>query len=124
MAEALVNARLGEEWEAVSAGTRPSGYVHPQAIAALQELGIDHVGRSKTPDEFRQVAFDLVVTVCDDAAEDCPVWLGQGRRVHLGFPDPAKANGTDAEVLARFRAVRDAIADQVPVLLRRHLAES
>src|SRR5690606_15793023 len=84
MAEALVNARLGDEWQAVSAGTRPSGYVHPQAVAALAEVGIEHEGRSKTPDEFREVAFDLVVTVCDAAAEDCPVWLGQGRRVHLG----------------------------------------
>jgi arsenate reductase len=120
MAEALVNARLGEQWEAVSAGTRPSGYVHPQALAALAELGIAHHGRSKTPDEFRAVAFDLVVTVCDDAAEDCPVWLGQGKRVHLGFRDPAKATGGDAEVLAVFREVRDAIVRQVPALLRQH----
>jgi arsenate reductase len=111
---------LGEQWEAVSAGTRPSGYVHPQAIAALAELGIAHRGRSKTPDEFRAVAFDLVVTVCDDAAEDCPVWLGQGRRAHLGFPDPAQATGSDAAVLAVFREVRDAIAGQVPALLRQH----
>lgn len=122
MAEALVNARLGEAWEAVSAGTRPSGYVHPQAVAALSEVGIEHAGRSKTPDEFRAVAFDLVVTVCGDAAEECPVWLGQGRRVHLGFPDPAQATGSDDEVLARFRDVRDAIADQVLALLRRQTA--
>ena len=118
MAEAIVNAQLGEQWEAVSAGTQPSGYVHPQAIAALCELGIEHHGRSKTPDEFRDVAFDLVVTVCDDAAENCPVWLGQGKRVHLGFRDPAKTIGSEAEVLAEFREVRDAIADQVPALLR------
>lgn len=120
MAEAIVNARFGEEWEAVSAGTQPSGYVHPQAIAALAELGIDHHGRSKTPDEFRTVAFDLVVTVCDDAAETCPAWLGQGKRVHLGFPDPAKATGSHEEVLAGFREVRDAIAVHVPILLRQH----
>lgn len=119
MAEALVNARLGNEWEAVSAGTRPTGYLHPQAIAALREMGIDHQGHSKAPDEFRQVAFDLVVTVCDAAAEDCPVWLGQGKRVHLGFPDPAQATGSDEQVLARFREVRDAIAVQVFALLRR-----
>ncbi len=120
MAEAIVNAQLGEQWEAVSAGTQPSGYVHPQAIAALAELGIDHRGRSKTPAEFRAVAFDLVVTVCDDAAENCPVWLGQGKRVHLGFRDPAKATGSDAEVLAQFREVRNAIAVQVAALLRQH----
>ena len=122
MAEALVNARLGDTWTAVSAGTRPSGYVHPGAVAALAELGIDHQGRSKTPDEFRTVSFDLVVTVCDAAAADCPVWLGQGTRVHLPFPDPAATKGSDADVLAAFRAVRDAIADQVPALLHRFTA--
>lgn len=69
-------------------------------------------------DEFRGTPFDLVVTVCDDAAEDCPVWLGQGKRVHLGFPDPAKASGSDAEVLAVFRQVRDDIAQKIPALLK------
>lgn len=118
MAEAIVNARLGDAWEAVSAGTQPSGYVHPQAIAALAEIGIEHQGYSKTPDAFRDVPFDLVVTVCDDAAENCPLWLGQGKRVHLGFPDPAQAEGSQAEVLAQFRSVRDAIAQQVPALLQ------
>ena len=117
MAEAIVNARLGGEWEAVSAGTRPTGAVHPAAIRALREMGIVHTGRSKSADEFRGVPFDLVVTVCDDAAENCPVWLGRGRRVHLGFPDPAKAGGTEEQVLAAFRAVRDDIARQVPALL-------
>ena len=117
MAEAIVNARLGDEWEAVSAGTQPAGYVHPMALRALAEIGIEHHGRSKHADEFRDVPFDLVVTVCDDAAENCPVWLGQGKRVHLGFPDPAKAAGTEDEVMAVFRAVRDQIAEQVGVLL-------
>ncbi len=119
MAEAIVNSRLGDEWEAGSAGTQPAGYVHPKAVVALAEIGIDWQGRtSKHADEFRDVPFDLVVTVCDDAAENCPVWLGRGKRVHLGFPDPAKASGTDEEVMAVFRSVRDAIAEQVPALLR------
>jgi arsenate reductase len=118
MAEAIVNARLGDEWEAFSAGTRPAGFVHPKALFVLREIGIEHRGRSKSAEEFRQVPFDLVVTVCDDAAEDCPVWLGSGRRVHLGFPDPAKAVGTEEEVLAVFRRVRDDIARQVPALLK------
>lgn len=123
MAEAIVNVRLGDEWEAVSAGTQPAGYVHPVAVAVLAEIGIDWQGHSsKHADEFHSVPFDLVVTVCDDAAENCPVWLGQGRRVHLGFPDPAKATGSEAEVLAVFRAVRDAIAEQVPALLRNQAA--
>ena len=66
--------------------------------------------------------FDLVVTVCDDAAENCPVWLGKGKRVHMGFPDPAKATGTDEQVLAAFRSVRDDIATRIPALLAEHAA--
>jgi arsenate reductase len=119
MAEAIVNVRWGEHWEAYSAGTHPTGYVHPLTLRALAEIGIDHRGaRSKPTDEFRNVPFDLVVTVCDAAAEECPLWLGQGKRVHLGFPDPAKATGTDEEVMAVFRQVRDDIARQAPELLR------
>jgi arsenate reductase len=117
MAEAIVNARLGDAWEAYSAGTQPAGYVHPLALAVLAEIGILHRGRSKHADEYRDVPFDLVVTVCDAAAEACPVWLGQGRRVHLGFPDPAQATGSEDEVMAVFRAVRDDIAREVPQLL-------
>jgi len=120
LAEAIVNARLSDDWSAVSAGTQPAGYVHPMAIRALAEIGIEHQGRSKSVDEFRDVPFDLVVTVCDSAAEECPVWLGQGKRVHLGFPDPAKAAGTAEEVLNVFRAVRDDMLDKIPDLLRRY----
>lgn len=119
MAEAIVNARLDDEWEAVSAGTKPTGYVHPLALRALAEIGIDHRGaRSKHADEFRDVPFDLVVTVCDSAAEECPLWLGRGRRAHLGFPDPASVPGTEEEVLEVFRQVRDDIAQEIPALLR------
>jgi len=117
MAEAIVNARLGNRWEAYSAGTQPAGHVHPLTVRVLAEIGIEHHGRSKLVDEFRGAPFDLVVTVCDAAAETCPVWLGQGKRVHLGFPDPAKVTGTDDEIMAAFRRVRDDIAQQVPVLL-------
>lgn len=118
MAEAVVNARLSNSWEAVSAGTKPSGYVHPNAIQALKEIGIGHQGRSKLADEFRQTPFDLVVTVCDSAAEECPIWLGRGKRVHLSFPDPAGAIGSEEEIMGVFREVRDEIAAQVPDLLR------
>ncbi|MFQ5859264.1 MAG: arsenate reductase ArsC [Anaerolineae bacterium] len=124
MAEAIVNAQLGDEWEAVSAGTQPAGYVHPNALRALAEIGISHQGRSKHAAEFRDVPFDLVVTVCDDAAENCPVWLGQGKRVHLGFPDPAKATGTEEEIMAVFRAVRDDVSRKVPELLRQWTVEN
>ena len=120
MAEAIINARLGDTWEAVSAGTKPAGYVHPKALAALAEIGIEHAGRSKLADEFRSVDFDLVVTVCDSAAEECPLWLGKGRKVHHSFPDPAKARGTEAEIMTAFRAVRDDIAREIPVLLREY----
>lgn len=110
MAEALVNYFRGDGWQAVSAGTQPAGYIHPNAIAALRDIGIEILSpsaRSKSVDEFREVAFDLVVTVCDDAAENCPVWLGQGKRVHVSFPDPAKSDGDDMQVLAAFRTLRD-----------------
>jgi arsenate reductase len=117
MAEAIVNARLGDKWEAVSAGTKPAGYVHPKALAALAEIGIQHVGYSKLADEFRGVDFDLVVTVCDSAAEECPVWLGKGKRVHHSFPDPAKAEGTDEAVMNAFRAVRDDMEREIVRLL-------
>ena len=112
MAEGLINTRLADRYVAFSAGTRPAGYVHPQAIAALQEIGIDiSQQRSKSADEFRQEPFDVVITVCDDAAENCPVWLGEGQRVHISFPDPAAASPD--EQAQQFRAVRDAIQDQL-----------
>lgn len=112
MAEALVNARLGGEWQAVSAGTQPAGYVHPLALAALAEIGIQHTGRSKLADEFQDLEFDLVVTVCDSAAETCPLWLGKGPKIHHSFPDPAQSNDLNA-----FRAVRDQIATKIPEIL-------
>jgi arsenate reductase len=113
MAEAIVNFDLRNNWEAFSAGTRPAGFVRPLALAALAEAGIHHQGRSKSVDEFRQTEFDLVVTVCDSAAEECPVWLGKGRRLHIGFTDPARATGTDALVMEVFRSVRDDIRRRV-----------
>jgi arsenate reductase (thioredoxin) len=112
MASAIVNARMGETWQAVSAGTKPAGYTHPKAIAALAEIGIQHEGRSKLADEFRGTEFDLVVTVCDSAAEECPVWLGKGKRVHHSFFDPAKTDDMDD-----FRRVRDEIAQVIPQIL-------
>ncbi len=118
MAEAIVNASLGDQWEAVSAGTKPTGSINPYALRALEEIGIQHTGRSKSVEEFRSEPFDLVVTVCDSAAEECPLWLGQGKKVHQGFPDPAKASGSDEQKLETFRAVRDEIARQIPVLLQ------
>ena len=118
LAEAIVNARMGDIWQAVSAGTKPAGYIHPKALDALSEIGIQHTGSSKRVDEFQGVDFDLVVTVCDSAAEECPVWLGKGKRVHHSFPDPAKAEGTDEEVMEVFRAVRDDIEKEMIAFLK------
>lgn len=118
MAEALVYQRLGEDWQAQSAGTQPSGYVHPKALQVLEELGIEHTGTSKNISDLASTDFDLVITVCDDAAENCPVWLGQGVRRHMGFYDPAKAEGSEDEVLAVFRQVRDEIAEQILPFVR------
>jgi len=113
MAEAIVNHDLGNSWQAFSAGTQPTGHVHPIAIKALAETGIDHHGVSKSTDGFRGQDFDVVITVCDDAAKNCPVWLGKGKRVHIGFPDPAKAKGTEEEQMVVFRQVRDDIRTRI-----------
>ncbi|MGB7539510.1 MAG: arsenate reductase ArsC [Anaerolineales bacterium] len=114
MAEAIVNARLGGAWEAVSAGTKPVGYVHPLALAALAEIGIRHEGTSKPAEVFRGVDFDLVVTLCTSAAEDCPAWLGKGKRAHVDFPDPAAGSLDD------FRKVRDDIVREMIALLEKY----
>ena len=114
MAEGLVNHFLGDQWEAQSAGTQPAGYVHPLAVRTLLELGIDISNqRSKSTDALRDSSFELAITVCDAAAENCPLWLRGGRVVHIGFPDPARATGSEAEQLQVFRQVRDAIRKRV-----------
>lgn len=118
LAEAIINHFCGGEWQAFSAGTQPSGYVHPLALRALEEIGIYHIGTSKSTDQFRNVTFDLVITVCDDAAENCPVWLGAGRKVHIGFPDPAHAVGSDDEKMEVFRRVRDDIRSCIGAYLQ------
>jgi arsenate reductase len=110
MAEGLVGHYLSEEWLAYSAGTEPAGYIHPLAIRAMAEIGIDISGNaSKSVEVFRDRPLDLVVTVCDSAVENCPVWLGQGHVVHIEFPDPAKALGAEDEMMQVFRLVRDDI---------------
>ncbi len=114
MGEALVNHLKGDEWQAHSAGTRPSGYVHPLAIRALREIGVsvNHLS-SKTPDTLSDVKFDRVYTVCANAAEDCPIWLREGEVHHMPFDDPADAEGTIEEKYAVFTRVRDEIKRQI-----------
>jgi arsenate reductase len=114
MAEGLWNKYGEGEWDAQSAGSSPAGYVHPLAIRVMAELGIDiSRGRSKRVDEVSGQNFDLVVTVCDNAKESCPVLPGAKERVHWPFDDPAAAEGGDVEKLWAFRRSRDEIAAKV-----------
>jgi len=104
MAEALFN-HLGQgRIQAVSAGSKPTGFIHPKSIETLHRHGIDQNGfRSKSWDEFAGKSFDLVVTVCDAAAaESCPVFLGAVEKLHWSIPDPAKVSGTEAEIESAF----------------------
>ena len=113
MAEGLLNARGGGRYHAESAGVAP-GALHPLAVQAMAELGIDISAaaghRAKGLGEFEGQTFDLVVTVCDEAAEACPVFPGARRTRHWSFPDPSAATGTEEQRLLVFRLVRDAIA--------------
>jgi arsenate reductase (thioredoxin) len=109
MAEGLLRHDAGDRFEIESAGTRP-GHVRPEAIAVMKEIGIDLSShRSKHVDEFAGQAFDYVLTVCDNAKESCPIFPGQGNRIHRTFEDPAALAGSEQDRLALFRRVRDEI---------------
>jgi len=121
MAEGLVNHDLAGQVKAFSAGIRPSR-VNPRAIQVMGELGIDiSHHRSKSVDDLAGEEFDLVITVCDSAAEQCPIFPGNTEVMHVGFPDPAKAAGTETEILTVFRWVRDGLREQLGHLLRKKL---
>jgi len=110
MAEGLLRSMAGDRFEVFSAGTRPS-FVRPEAIAAMGDLDIDITShRSKSVDEFAGLAFDYVITVCDNARESCPVFPANTKRVHWSFEDPAAVEGEEAIRLAAFRDIRDQIA--------------
>lgn len=118
MAEAIVNATFAG-WKAYSAGTKPAGYVHELAIEALREIGVAHSGESKSIEALPTKDFDVVVTVCDSAGEECPVWPGKaGKRIHHGFVDPAKAEGTLDERMQVFRSVRSEMLEVIPKFLK------
>jgi len=107
MAEGLLRHLRNNEFEVFSAGVDPKG-VHPKAVQAMQEIGIDISGqKSKHIDELIDKGFDYIITLCDHAAQNCPVFLGKGVRLHHSFSDPAAAVGNDHEVLEAFRKVRD-----------------
>lgn len=104
MAEALINQLGKGRFKAFSAGSQPAGYVHPKSIETLQRHGINPgQPRSKSWDEFEGQSFDLVITVCDQAAsESCPVFLGAAKKLHWSTPDPAKATGSENDINRAF----------------------
>lgn len=110
MAEGFLKS-FDENLEVFSAGTNPSKQVHPKAIQVLKEVGIDlSQNYPKMVDKFLNDSFDYVITVCDNAKETCPVFIGKvGKQLHIGFEDPAKAVGNEEEILSVFRKVRDEI---------------
>ena len=118
MGEGLFRAEGGERFEVFSAGTKP-GYVRPEAIAVMKELGIDISNhRSKSVDEFSGQAFDYVVTVCDNARDNCPVFPARTERIHWSLEDPAAVEGSETERLSAFRRIRDQIHARVKSFLQ------
>ena len=110
LAEGILRAAAGDILEVASAGSKPAGYVHPLAIRAMQEIGIDIAQhRSKHLSEFLDRPVETVITVCGNADQVCPMFPGQMDRFHWGFDDPAHATGSEEEQLAVFRRVRDEI---------------
>jgi arsenate reductase len=118
MAEALWNHLGKDRWEAFSAGSHPAGFVHPLAVRALGEIGLDlSRNRSKPVSEFAGQKFDLVVTVCDQARDSCPVFPGAAQVLHWPFEDPSHAPGSEEERMPAFRATRDRIAERIRAFL-------
>ena len=113
MAEGLLRHDAGDRFEVFSAGVEPTA-VRPQAIAVMREVGIDiSAQRSKSLDEFAGEEFDYVITVCDNANQQCPVFPGKTKRIHWSFEDPAALEGDAAEQLSVFRRVRDQIHERL-----------
>jgi arsenate reductase len=107
MAEGLMRHLRGTDFEVYSAGVEPKG-VYPKAVQAMREIGIDISDqKSKHIDDLPAKKFDYIITLCDHAAQNCPVFFGNGVRLHHGFSDPAAAVGSDHEILEAFRKVRD-----------------
>ena len=122
MAEGFLKS-FDKTLEVYSAGTKPSGQVHPKAIQVMREVGIDlSKNYPKSTDQFIQQPIDYVITVCGNANENCPVFTGKVRhRMHIGFEDPAEATGTEEEILSEFRKIRDQIKERFYDLYRKEL---
>jgi arsenate reductase len=118
MAEGYFKSMAGDRFDVFSAGLEPS-IVNPWAIQVMKEDGMDiSTHSSKDVDQFVGKRFDYIITVCDNAKERCPFFPGQAERIHWSFEDPAAARGTEAEILAVFRKVRDQIRDKIERFLR------
>ena len=118
MAEGLLRHDAGDRLDVFSAGTKPSR-VRPEAISVMRELGIDISDhRSKSVDEFASRRFDCVLTVCDNAKETCPIFLGGAVTLHRAFADPALVQGSEEHRLAAFRAVRDELRQYLRELIQ------
>ena len=110
MAEGILRQAAGDLLEVHSAGSEPTGYVHPKAIAALKEINIDiSTHSSKHMDTFLDGEITTVITVCGNADQACPTFPGQVNRYHWAFDDPAHAEGSEEEIMEAFRIVRDRI---------------
>ena len=124
MAEALARLDYGDELDVVSAGSRPATGVHSNAVDVIRELGPDISGApSKSAETFREQAFDVVVTVCDSAARDCPTWPGAKRVVHWSIEDPSFEPDPTAR-LARFRQTRDDLRRRIAALMEEETADA
>ena len=123
MAEGLLRHHGGDRFQAFSAGTEP-GSVHPLAIRAMAEIGIDIGGQdSKSVDEFTGQAFDCVITVCDQAREACPVFPGAARQLHWSLEDPSRAGGSEKSRLESFTRVRDEIRTHIQQFISEQASE-
>ncbi len=110
IAEGILKQAAGDQLDVRSAGSKPSGYVHPLAIKVMAEIGIDiSTHHSKHLNDFLETDVETVITVCGNADQACPMFPGQVNRHHWGFSDPANAEGTKSEILEAFRQVRDEI---------------
>ena len=125
MAEAILNHLGKDRFLVMSAGSKPAGNVHPKSLSMLKSKGIQTAGlRSKSWDEFGSAPFDIVITVCDQAAgESCPVFFGAPTKAHWSIPDPAHAIGTDAEAMEAFKKAYDMLETRITALVLLPLTE-
>ena len=117
MAEGLGNMLFGDKIEAFSAGTKPT-FVNPRAIIVMNEIGIDISGqKSQNADDFIGQQFDFIITLCENAKDNCPFFPGKAERLHWNLSDPAEADGSEPEILKVFRATRDMIKKNIEIVL-------